>query len=278
MRTLSFSMNRLILILVSFAVIVTLSLTYGSLATWRYCKHQGRIAAESVQKYEALQKELVQIRKSYSDFMNILGVEIVELGGKGGPEMPELTDVSAVELSLASEMADDAAMDPLFVLMEAASLKSGFDDLVRLADAKIAEFAATPSVWPIKIGPETQIWISSKFGTRRNPFTRAWERHEGIDISSRCGTPLIATADGTIVKMEKDRYLGNFVEIRHSEKFSTIYGHMKGFAEGIKKGTKIKRFQIIGYMGRTGKATGCHVHYEVRVNGERKNPRDYILN
>ena len=279
MRTFSTSMSRLILILIFFAVLVTASLTVGSLATWRFCERQRQVAAEAVRNHEALQKELREIRKSYSDFVSILGIEMVETGdelGKGGPQMPELTDVSTVEPSSASEIADSAATDS--VLMEAASLKSDFQDLARTANAKIAELAMTPSIWPIKLDEGTQFWVSSRFGTRRNPFTRAWEMHEGIDISSRRGTPLVATADGTIVDTGKDTYLGNFVEIRHGEKFSTLYGHLDRFAEDMKKGTKVKRGEVIGYMGRTGRTTGCHVHYEVRVHDKRVNPVNYILN
>jgi murein DD-endopeptidase MepM/ murein hydrolase activator NlpD len=283
-RTFSVSVGSLILALVFIAILFASFLTFGSLAIQKYCKKQELVATEAiqkyeaaVQKYEALQNELQEIRERYSDFMGILGIEMVEVGdelGKGGPEMPELTDDSIAELSSASETADGTIADSSSVLMEALSLKSDFEKLTGLADARIAELATTPSIWPIK-GPG--LWISSRFGTRRNPFTNAWERHEGIDIPSPRGTPVIATADGTITKMSKDRYLGNFIEIRHSETFSTLYGHMDRFAKDMKKGTKVKRSQVIGYVGKTGKATGCHVHYEVRVRGKRVNPTGYIL-
>jgi murein DD-endopeptidase MepM/ murein hydrolase activator NlpD len=102
--------------------------------------------------------------------------------------------------------------------------------------------------------------------------------HEGIDITAPLDTPLIATADGTIKAISKDRFLGNYIDICHNEKFSTRYGHLNEFAEGIEVGTEVKRGQVIGYMGRTGRSTGCHVHYEVMVHGRRVNPADYILN
>ena len=156
MRTFSISMSRLILILISFAVVVTASHTIGSLATWRFYERQKQVAAEAVQNYESLQKEVQEIRKSYSDLANILGIEMVETNdelGKGGPEMPELTDVPMAGASSADEVADDTAMDP--VLIEAASLKSDFRDLARTANAKIAELAMTPSIWPVKLEPET---------------------------------------------------------------------------------------------------------------------------
>jgi murein DD-endopeptidase MepM/ murein hydrolase activator NlpD len=284
MKTFSLSMGILIPILVSFAVVVTASLTIGSLATWSFCKRQRQKAAEAIQKYEALQRELQEVRKSYSDFVGILDIEMAEPGdesgsesGKGGPETPELTDVSIAELSSADETAGDAGVDLPSVLREAASLKSDLNKLTRIAQARIADFNATPSIRPIKQGE--QFWVSSGFGVRRSPFNKErWERHQGIDISSRRGTPLVATADGTIANMGKDRFLGNFVEIRHNEKFSTLYGHMDRFAKDMKKGTEVKRGEVIGYMGRTGRTTGCHVHYEVRVYGKPVNPVDYILN
>jgi len=279
MTAFSISITRLILILISFAVVVTASLTIGSLATWRFYEKQRQVVDEAVRNCEALQKELREIRESYSDFVSILGVEMAETSdelGRGGPEMPELTDISITEPSSANEVVNDAEMDS--ALIEAASLKTDLQDLARTANAKITELAMIPSIWPVKIEPETRIWLSSNFGTRISPFTGAWERHEGIDVSSRPGTPLVATADGTIADMGEDGYLGNFIEIRHGEKFSTMYGHMERFAEDIEKGTEVKRGQVIGYMGRTGRTTGCHVHYEVRVYNKPVNPVNYILN
>jgi len=277
MRTFSVSTSSLILVLFSLAIVVTLSLVAGSLATWRYCRAQRRMAAEAVQNYEALHKELKEIRKNYADFRSILVDPEDELG-KGGPKMPELTDDDTSELSTVRGAADGIDMNVSSVLLEAASLKADFKILNNIRKEKLAELATTPSIWPVKFEPRSQLWISSGFGRRRNPFTKAWEMHSGVDIPAPRGTPIIAPADGTIEKMGKDRFLGNYMHVRHSERYTTLYGHMNKFAKNVKKGTKVKRGDTIGYVGTTGRSTAAHVHYEVRLNGKRVNPINYILN
>jgi len=279
-RTFSVSKHSLMLILILFAVIITSSLTIGSLATWRYCSKKSQLADEAVQDYKTLQvefeKELQGLRKSYSDFKVILGIEEEELNnnaGKGGPKMPDLSDISIDELPLDFE---NIAAKPYSLLMEAASLKCDLDDLTRCVGERNFEIVTTPSIWPVKFEPKEQLWISSGFGRRRDPFTKKWTTHTGVDIPAPRRTPVVATADGIITKMGKDAYLGNHIEIRHSEKYSTVYGHMYRFAKGVKKGTKVERGDLIGYVGKTGRATGTHVHYEVRVNGKRVNPTIYI--
>jgi murein DD-endopeptidase MepM/ murein hydrolase activator NlpD len=281
MRTFSISTISVILILISFAI-VTSFFTFGSLAMWRFSKRQKRVASEAVHKYEALNKELREIRKSYSDFVSILGADMAKSddeSGKGGPEMLDSVYVPVTDPSSADEITLEAAMDLSSALMESASLKSNLEELTEFVDAKITELATTPSIWPVKVEPGEEPKVSSKFGWRRNPFRKnRWEMHRGIDIPSSRGTPLIATADGTIAETGRDKYLGKFVEICHNEKFSTMYGHMDRFAENIEAGTEVKRGDVIGYMGTTGRSTGCHVHYEVRVYGKRVDPVEYILN
>ena len=238
---------------------------------------------DAVQKYEALNEELRDIRQSYWDLKSILGIETAEANdssepGRGGPEMPELTDFSGDNISLLDEISSDVALELKPVLMEAASLESDFNALVMAARDRIDDLRMIPSIWPIEVALGTRPWVSSRFGRRRSPFTGTWEMHEAIDITAPLDTPLIATADGTVEEVSKDRFLGNYIQIRHNEKFSTRYGHLNGFAEGIEVGTKVKRGHVIGYMGRTGRSTGCHVHYEVMVYGKRVNPANYILN
>jgi murein DD-endopeptidase MepM/ murein hydrolase activator NlpD len=281
MRAFSLSRRRLFLAVISLAMVVMLSLVIGSIATWRFFTRQKQMTTDAVQKYEALNRELRDIRQSYWDLKSILGIETTEPTdepGRGGPEMPELTELSEGDLSLLDEISSDVAMELRPVLMEAASLESDFNVLVMAARDRIDDLSMIPSIWPIKVALGTRPWISSRFGRRRSPFTGTWEMHEATDITAPLNTPLIATADGTIKTVSKDRFLGNYIDIRHNERFSTRYGHLNKFAEGIEVGTKVKRGQVIGYMGRTGRSTGCHVHYEVMVYGRRVNPADYILN
>ena len=284
-RTFSISTHRMVSILACFAVVVASTFIVGSLLTWRYCKEQGRIADEAVQSSEALQKafgeQLSEIKKSYSNFKVILGIEEEELddkAGKGGPSMPELSDLTVIGPSLSHESADKDAVEASDLLIEATCLEFDLSDLTRAVGDRMTGLAITPSIWPVKFEPREQLWISSGFGRRRDPFTKRWTTHTGADIPAPRRTPIIATADGTIAKMGKDAYLGNHIEVCHSQRFSTLYGHMDRFVKGMKKGTKVKRGDVIGYVGRTGRSTGSHVHYEVRLNGKRVNPVSYILN
>jgi murein DD-endopeptidase MepM/ murein hydrolase activator NlpD len=124
--------------------------------------------------------------------------------------------------------------------------------------------AATPSMWPVAG------WLSSPFGERTDPFTGRPDFHPGIDISADKGTPIHATADGTVESASYSGAYGNLVVLDHGFGISTRYGHMSRFA--VKAGDHVKRGDVIGYIGQTGRANGPHVHYEVWLNGRMLNP------
>ncbi len=93
-----------------------------------------------------------------------------------------------------------------------------------------------------------------------------------MDYAASTGTPVRATGDGVISAANSQNGYGKVVEIDHGRSYSTLYAHLNGFAPGIKKGTRVKQGQVIGYVGMTGMATGPHLHYEFRVNGVHKDP------
>ncbi len=115
--------------------------------------------------------------------------------------------------------------------------------------------------------------ISSPFGKRRHPILKDIRIHWGVDYAAPSGTPVLAGGDGVVQVAKYNGAYGNYVKIRHNSEFATAYGHMKGFAKGIRPGVRVKQGQVIGYVGSTGRATGPHVHYEVVHNGRRVNPR-----
>jgi murein DD-endopeptidase MepM/ murein hydrolase activator NlpD len=129
--------------------------------------------------------------------------------------------------------------------------------------------AATPSLRPT-IG-----WVSSDFGYRVSPFTGRREFHKGLDIANREGTPIIAPADGLITYAADKWLMGNMIAIEHGFGMVTNYGHIQKLLK--KSGDRVKRGEIIALMGNTGRSTGPHVHYEVRLNGVPVNPANYIL-
>lgn len=116
-------------------------------------------------------------------------------------------------------------------------------------------------------------YISSSYNLkRRHPILHKVRAHTGVDYAASRGTPVRTTGDGTIVFVGKKGGYGNLVEIKHTEDYSTRYAHLSKFHSKIKVGKKVKQSETIGYVGRTGTATGDHLHYEFRVNGRHTNP------
>ena len=130
--------------------------------------------------------------------------------------------------------------------------------------------AHTPAIRP------AQGWITSRFDYRVSPFTGRREFHKGIDIANRKGTPIVATADGVISFMGDKGSLGQVVIIDHGYGIVTRYAHID---KGLKqRGERVRRGDVVALMGNTGRSTGPHLHYEVRLNGVPVNPTTYILN
>lgn len=118
-----------------------------------------------------------------------------------------------------------------------------------------------------------QARISSPFGKRYHPILKQTKIHWGVDYAAPRGTKIFAGGDGVVQVARYNGAYGNYVKIRHNSEFSTAYGHMQGFAKGIRPGVRVKQGQVIGYVGSTGRSTGPHLHYEVVQNGRRVNPR-----
>lgn len=119
--------------------------------------------------------------------------------------------------------------------------------------------------------------ISSVFGRRKHPILKKWRAHKGVDYAAPTGTPVRATADGTITKIRKERGYGNVVFIKHYDIYTTVYGHLHNFARGMRRGRKVRQGEVIGYVGSTGLSTGPHLHYEFRIRGVHKDPLSTAL-
>ena len=129
--------------------------------------------------------------------------------------------------------------------------------------------AATPSIWP------THGWLSSSMGNRADPFTGEKDFHPGLDISADKGDPVYSTADGKIVNAAAAGNYGNLVVVDHGYGIETRYGHLSAFKVTI--GQTVKRGDVLGLVGSTGRATSSHLHYEVRANGRILNPLQLLL-
>jgi murein DD-endopeptidase MepM/ murein hydrolase activator NlpD len=115
--------------------------------------------------------------------------------------------------------------------------------------------------------------LSSSYGSRRHPILGYRKMHSGVDFAAPRGTPILAAGSGVIERANRYGSFGNYVRIRHSDGYQTAYAHMKGFARGIRAGSRVSQDQVIGYVGTTGRSTGPHLHYEVIHNGKKINPR-----
>jgi murein DD-endopeptidase MepM/ murein hydrolase activator NlpD len=124
--------------------------------------------------------------------------------------------------------------------------------------------SATPSIWPTHGG------LTSFFGGRSDPFTGETGYHQGIDISTEKGQPVYATADGVVDTASYSGDYGNLVVVKHAFGLATRFGHLSAF--GVVPGQRVKRGDVIGYVGSTGRSTGAHLHYEILVNGRLINP------
>jgi murein DD-endopeptidase MepM/ murein hydrolase activator NlpD len=143
-------------------------------------------------------------------------------------------------------------------------LESRLSNVRRDVERRQELAAATPSIWP------AHGWLTGMFGGRSDPFTGEPGFHQGLDISTEKGNPIFATADGTVESASYTGDYGNLIVLKHAFGLKTRYGHLSSYA--VKPGQQVKRGDVIGYVGSTGRSTGAHVHYEILANGKLINP------
>jgi len=184
------------------------------------------------------------------------------------------------ESSLATVSASDfdnnhfaGSIDQLYTLKTsaysgAASAAVSFGTLRNASMSDWQRLAASPSLWPVEGA------VSGSFGERSDPFSGEGAFHTGIDISSSYGNPIIAPADGVVTYAADMSGYGHLIEIDHGHGISTRYGHLSSFH--VITGQSIHRGEIIGYVGLSGRSTGPHLHYEVRIYDTPVNPYKYL--
>lgn len=159
------------------------------------------------------------------------------------------------------------------VLSKQAAIQSkSLDEIVKLAKEKEKLLAAIPAIQPVK--NENLKQMTSGYGYRSDPFTKVRKFHAGMDFSAKSGTPIFATGDGIVNRADNNASgYGNHIVIRHGFGYETLYAHLSKYK--VKKGQKVKRGDIIGYIGSSGRSEAPHLHYEVHKNGEVVNPINY---
>ncbi len=237
-------------------------------------REDNRAQKEQIQafasKISSLEAQMAKLRQFDAKLRVITNLEQPGRGeqyiGVGGPDEGEVFDYRKRKDSLIRKMHSDLEN----LQIEAAVQEESFIELKEFLEDKKSLLASTPSVWPVRG------WVTSGFGKRISPFTGTWKMHEGLDIATRVGRPIIAPADGRVTYVGVEAGYGKLLVIDHGYGVVTRYGHNSKIL--VKVGQKVKRGQKIAAVGNTGRSTGPHLHYEVRVNGVPVNPRNYILN
>jgi len=149
-----------------------------------------------------------------------------------------------------------------------------YDDVEDMVKNKFKMLSSIPAVMPIAIKNYGR--ISAGYGWRIHPIYKTRKFHDGMDFTGKIGTPIYATGDGVVKVARKERGYGKKIVIDHGYGYTTVYAHLNGY--NVKRRQKVKRGEIIGYLGNTGVSTGPHLHYEVRKNNRPLNPINYYFN
>jgi murein DD-endopeptidase MepM/ murein hydrolase activator NlpD len=236
--------------------------------------------ADEKQKVKFLNQRLSKIKEKSVFIQNFLGLKPQGTAkgkiGQGGVE------VSPQAFCPPSDAAAKANPEPVTFTQSGQSLNLSYQDINQLdkdlhrliitLQERQEKMECTPSISPVD--PQKS-WISSAYGMRISPFTGKKQFHPGIDIAGWKGTPIMAPAKGKVTSVRKWGSMGLMVKIKHDSTYQTVYGHLLKAA--VKRGQRVKRGEIIGYMGNSGRSTGYHLHYEVRRNGKRINPYFHLM-
>jgi murein DD-endopeptidase MepM/ murein hydrolase activator NlpD len=234
--------------------------------------------------YEGLQKEVDKLNVILTDmeyrddniYRVVLGAEPIEqsvreAGIGGSDRYAEIKNKSIIHEDFILQLHEGVDKLRRKVYIESKSQ----DEIVQLAENKEKLFAAIPAIQPV--ANKELIALASGFGMRVHPIYKVKKLHTGVDFAAAIGTPIYATADGTVdeVQVSFSGY-GKMLEIDHGFGYRTRYAHMHGFT--VKRGQRVKRGELIGYVGDTGLSTAPHLHYEVLINRGQVNPIHYFFN
>jgi murein DD-endopeptidase MepM/ murein hydrolase activator NlpD len=191
-----------------------------------------------------------------------------EFTGMGGPTQEDTAHFSKLLQEKNDQLMDKINNNLKLTNQQAAQEEASFKEISVFLDKQHSILSATPSIWPVKG------WITSGFGRRASPLTGEPGRHMGVDIANEVNTPIRVTADGIVTYAGWETGYGRMVAVEHGYGYSTRYGHCSRV--DVKVGDEVKRGQIIAYIGSTGRSTGSHVHYEVRIHGMPVDPEKYL--
>lgn len=266
--------------LATVAGIIAMPILIGLGAKWSARAEIGELrsmnAALEVENgsYRAATGELTTQIQSLEDVINELGAraELDPAQARAMQKLPAIVKTKAAGGASVNATVSELARMPFTSLDNTfgvlRDLLQGLESRLRIVrkdvERREALAASTPSIWP------AHGWLTGAFGGRSDPFTGEPGFHQGLDISTEKGQAVFATADGEVESAAYTGDYGNLIQITHGFGLTTRYGHLSAFA--VKPGQQVKRGEVIGYVGSTGRSTGAHVHYEILANGKLLNP------
>jgi murein DD-endopeptidase MepM/ murein hydrolase activator NlpD len=229
--------------------------------------------ATLLEKIGHLENEMVRLRDFDLRLRTAAGLEVKEgegsFLGMGGADTVSSRSLMVAAIAHQASSTDNLPQELERLGREMSNRSRSFQELIEQLEAKRSVLASTPTIWPVKG------WLTAGFGYRRSPFTGLRQMHEGVDISNSVGTTVIAPADGIVSYAGPLGGFGNVLSINHGHNFSTFYAHLR--QQNVSQGQRVKRGDVIAYVGTTGRATGPHLHYEIQVHGSPVDPSKYVI-
>lgn len=253
----------------------------GHMLELRQLRTTSNEQANLLQKFERLENQMVQLREFDLRLRTAAGLEVKDaessIVGVGGADT---LSSSALLVAAVAHQASPTnpstgirtdSLDGEFdrLSREMNDRNKSFQSLIGSLETKRSLLASTPTIWPVKG------WLTAGFGQRRSPFTGQRQMHEGVDIANTVGTPVIASADGIVTYTGPLGGFGDVVSVDHGHKISTFYAHLQ--QHKVAQGQRVRRGDVIGLVGTTGRVTGPHLHYEIQVNEVSVDPTKYVI-
>jgi murein DD-endopeptidase MepM/ murein hydrolase activator NlpD len=242
----------------------------GEIAALQEENRELRAAGQEVdQSLSALRERVAFFETKATKFALMAGVQDLPSAQPAGGLRESISAPSALPRGSAA-VSGNKLRDELDTLQERSGvLRDSYGILDKVYRDQSLLLSATPSIAPVRG------MVAYGFQWRRDPFTGERAFHSGLDIVASMGTKVLAPADGVVMKVMRDPGYGNVIYLSHGNDLTTRFGHLQDFA--VRVGQEVRRGDVIGYVGNTGRSLGPHLHYEVLVQGTKVNPVDYIL-
>ena len=213
--------------------------------------------SSKISDLETLSEKLTQVIENDPAFTQAKKLNVKPEGGSR-------VDLTTSQLLSSGDLSTDLSL----LRNHAAGLENKYTLIDQIVNKRLVVDSVTPNIWPLRGA------VGSQYGNRLDPFDSSEEMHLGLDIVGPVGSPVKAPAAGIVKIAQRESDYGNLIVIDHGNGLTTRFGHLSGYAVHV--GDKVTKRQLIGWVGMTGRTTGPHLHYEVRLYERPMNPRSYL--